>query len=199
MEAADAILLVGANPRWDAPVLNARIRKAWLASGLKVANIGPAVDLTYPAQQLGTDIAVLEQIAGGSHDFAKVLTDAKRPMIVLGSGVLTRKDGAAILKLAAKIAGDTGMIGPAGTPCRRRLERFQHPAHRGIARGRAGPGLPAGSRRPRRGRHRGRRPEGRDRLYISAGRRRDSTWRIWAAPSSSIRAAMAMPAPIMPT
>jgi NADH-quinone oxidoreductase subunit G len=115
VEAADAILLVGANPRWDAPVLNARIRKAWLASGVKIANIGPAVDLTYPAEQLGTDIAVLEQIAGGSHAFAKILTDAKRPMIVLGSGVLARKDGAAIVKLAAKIAGDTGMIGPAGT------------------------------------------------------------------------------------
>jgi NADH-quinone oxidoreductase subunit G len=115
VEAADAILLVGSNPRWDAPVLNARIRKAWLASGLKVANIGPAMELTYPVQQLGTDITVLEQIAGGSHDFAKVLSDAKRPMIVLGSGVLARKDGAAILNLAAKIAGDTGMIGPAGT------------------------------------------------------------------------------------
>jgi len=71
--------------------------------------------LTYPVQQLGTDIGVLEQIANGGHDLAKVLTDAKRPMIVLGSGVLTRKDGAAILKLAAKIAADTGMIGPAGT------------------------------------------------------------------------------------
>src|SRR5471030_2878583 len=116
VEAADAILLVGANPRWDAPVLNARIRKAWLASGVKIANIGPAVDLTYPAQQLGSDIAVLAQIADGSHDFAKVLTAAKRPMIVLGSGALTRKDGAAILQLAAKIAGDTGMIGPAGSP-----------------------------------------------------------------------------------
>src|SRR6266567_2003249 len=115
VEAADAVLLVGANPRWDAPVLNARIRKAWLASGVKVANLGAAVDLTYPVQQLGTDIAVLEQIADGRHDFAKVLTEAKRPMIVLGSGVLTRKDGAAILNLAARIARDTGMIGPAGT------------------------------------------------------------------------------------
>ncbi|HEX4636093.1 MAG TPA: NADH-quinone oxidoreductase subunit NuoG [Rhizomicrobium sp.] len=115
VEAADAILLVGANPRWDAPVLNARIRKAWLAGGVKIASIGPAVNLTYPVQQLGTDIAVLEQIANGSHDFAKLLTDAKRPMIVLGSGVLNRKDGAAILRLAAKIAADTGMIGPAGT------------------------------------------------------------------------------------
>ncbi|HTC84362.1 MAG TPA: NADH-quinone oxidoreductase subunit NuoG [Rhizomicrobium sp.] len=115
VEAADAILLVGANPRWEAPVLNARIRKAWLASGVKIASIGPAVDLTYPVQQLGTDITVLEQIARGNHDVAKVLTDAKRPMIVLGSGVLTRKDGAAVLNLAAKIAADTGMIGPAGS------------------------------------------------------------------------------------
>ena len=115
VEAADAILLVGANPRWDAPVLNARIRKAWLASGVKVANIGPATDLTYPVQQLGADVKALEAIANGSHDFAKVLTDAKRPMIVLGAGAITRADGAAILALAAKIARDTGMIGPAGT------------------------------------------------------------------------------------
>src|ERR1700740_2270599 len=61
VEAADAILLVGTNPRWDAPVLNARMRKAWLAAGVRIANIGPAVDLTYPAEQLGTDVKVLEQ------------------------------------------------------------------------------------------------------------------------------------------
>ena len=115
VEAADAILLVGANPRWDAPVLNARIRKTWLAGPLKVANIGPAVDLTYPVEQLGTDIAVLAAIANGSHPFAKVLKDAKRPMIILGSGLLTRADGAAALSLAARIAGDSGMIGPAGS------------------------------------------------------------------------------------
>jgi NADH-quinone oxidoreductase subunit G len=114
VEAADAILLVGANPRWEAPVLNARIRKAWLAGPLKVANIGPVVDLTYPADQLGTDIAALEAIANGSHAFAKTLKDAKRPMIILGSGALTRGDGAAVLALAAKIARDSGMIGPAG-------------------------------------------------------------------------------------
>ncbi len=115
VEAADAILLVGANPRWDAPVLNARIRKTWLGGPLKVANIGPVADLTYPVEQLGTDIAVLAAIANGSHPFAKVLKDAKRPMIILGSGGSTRADGAAALSLAARIAGDTGMIGPAGS------------------------------------------------------------------------------------
>ena len=115
VDAADAILLVGANPRWDAPVLNARIRKAWLAGPVKVANIGPAVDLTYPVEQLGADISALAAIANGSHAFAKTLKDAKRPMIILGSGALTRRDGAAVLSLAARIAGDTGMIGPAGS------------------------------------------------------------------------------------
>ena len=198
VEAADAILLVGANPRWDAPVLNARIRKAWLASGVKVANIGPAVDLTYPVQQLGTDIAVLEQIAKGSHDFAKILTDAKRPMIVLGSGALTRKDGAAILKLAAKIAGDTGMIGPAGSHAEGGWNGFNilHTAASRVAAldlgflpGTAGATSPESWTAPRRAR---------STLYICWART-NSTSPIWAAPLWSIRAAMAMPAPIMPT
>ncbi len=115
VEAADAILLIGSNPRWEAPVLNARIRKAWLASGVRIANLGPAVDLTYPAEQLGTDVNTLAAIANGTHPFAKVLADARRPMLILGQGALTRDDGAAILALAARIAGDTGMIGPAGS------------------------------------------------------------------------------------
>jgi NADH-quinone oxidoreductase subunit G len=115
VEAADAILLVGCNPRWEAPVLNARIRKTWMNGALKVANIGPAVDLTYPVEQLGSGADVLEALANGSHAFAQVLKDAKRPMIVLGPAALSRHDGAVILRLAARIASDTGMIGPAGS------------------------------------------------------------------------------------
>jgi NADH-quinone oxidoreductase subunit G len=115
VESADAILLVGANPRWEAPVLNARIRKAWVNGPVKIANIGTPVDLTYPVEQLG-GADVLSGIADGSHAFAKVLKDAKRPMIIVGSSTLARADGAAILNLAAKIAGDTGAIGPAGSP-----------------------------------------------------------------------------------
>jgi NADH-quinone oxidoreductase subunit G len=113
VEAADALLLIGVNPRWEAPVLNARIRKAWLA-GLKVANIGEAADLTYNVEQLGS-ADVLSKIADGGHDFAKVLKDAKRPMIIVGPGALMREDGAAILKSAAGIAMDSGVIGPAGS------------------------------------------------------------------------------------
>jgi len=115
VEAADALLLIGCNPRWEAPVLNARIRKSWLNGTLKVANLGPSVDLTYPVDELGSDIATLDVLADGSHSFAQVLRDAKRPMIILGGGALARKDGAAVLYRAAKIASDTGMIGPAGS------------------------------------------------------------------------------------
>lgn len=116
IEAADAILLVGANPRWEAPVLNARIRKTWLAGNVQIAGLGVAMDQTYPVHDLGSDVAALERIANGSHEFAKVLREAKLPAIILGATAVARIDGAAILDLAAKIAADTGMIGPAGGP-----------------------------------------------------------------------------------
>jgi NADH-quinone oxidoreductase subunit G len=116
VEAADAILLIGTNPRWEAPVLNARIRKRWLAGDLRVANVGMACDLAYPVEQLGATVGVLEEIADGTHGFADVLRDAKRPMLILGQGALARDDGAAIQHLAQRIAAATGMIGPAGTP-----------------------------------------------------------------------------------
>jgi NADH-quinone oxidoreductase subunit G len=116
VDAADAILLIGTNPRWEAPVLNARIRKAWLNSRLRIANVGAAYDLTYPVEQFGTSAKLLEEIAVGTHPFARILKDAKRPMLMLGAGAVARSDGAAILKLATRIALETGMIGPAGTP-----------------------------------------------------------------------------------
>jgi len=115
VEAADAILLIGANPRWEAPVLNARIRKTWSGGNVPVAGIGVTMNQTYPVADLGAGIEALEQIANGGHAFAKVLREAKRPMLILGPSAVARGDGARVLKLAAKIAADTGMIGPAGT------------------------------------------------------------------------------------
>jgi NADH-quinone oxidoreductase subunit G len=115
IDAADAILLIGTNPRWEAPVLNARLRKIWLNGKLRVANVGAAHDLTYPVEQLGSDPRVLADIAAGTHPFAQILKDAKRPALILGAGAVTRADGAAILEIAARIASTTGMIGPAST------------------------------------------------------------------------------------
>ncbi|MBV8798966.1 MAG: NADH-quinone oxidoreductase subunit G [Alphaproteobacteria bacterium] len=116
VEFADALLLIGCNPRWEAPVLNARIHKTWLNSAIRIANVGVPYNLTYPVEQLGGSASVLRGIADGSHEFARTLRDAKRPMLILGPGALARTDGAAIINLAARIASDTGMIGPAGSP-----------------------------------------------------------------------------------
>src|SRR5256714_5688082 len=70
IEAADALVLIGTNPRREAPVLNARIRKTWLNGNIRIANIGAAYDLTYPYEQLGESPSVIEQLAAGSHAFA---------------------------------------------------------------------------------------------------------------------------------
>ncbi len=113
VESADLLLLIGTNLRWEAPVLNARVRKSWLFGNLRVANVGTPYALTYPVDQLGASAAVLEAIANGEHPLSQRLKDAQRPMLIVGPGAISRSDGAAILKLAAKIAGDTGMIGPA--------------------------------------------------------------------------------------
>ena len=107
---ADAILIIGANPRIEAPVMNARIRRNHLMNQVAIAHIGPEVDLTYPATHLGDDIAVLDDIVSGKHPFAKTMAKAKKPMIILGMGALTRTDGAAILGRAKAIADATKMV-----------------------------------------------------------------------------------------
>jgi NADH-quinone oxidoreductase subunit G len=110
IEQADALLLIGTNPRWEAPIVNTRIRKAWLNGGLKVGVVGPRVDLTYDTEYLGAGPDTLARIADGSHDFAKVLKDAERPMLIVGMGALARPDGAAVLAAARKVADEAGMI-----------------------------------------------------------------------------------------
>ena len=110
IEEADAILLIGTNPRTEAPLINARIRKRWLAGGLAVAAIGPEADLTYPVAQLGDGPRALAGLLDGSQDFASVLKNAKKPMLIVGQGALARPDGPAILAAAWKLAAETGML-----------------------------------------------------------------------------------------
>jgi NADH-quinone oxidoreductase subunit G len=104
IEDADALLIIGSNPRTEAPVLNARIRKRAIAGGFPVGVIGPKVDLTYRTQHLGDGPSVLRAIADGSHPFAAMLAAAKRPMVLLGRGALARPDGAAVLAAAWTVA-----------------------------------------------------------------------------------------------
>jgi NADH-quinone oxidoreductase subunit G len=108
VEEADALLLIGTNPRVEAAVWNARIRKSWLWGELKVGVIGEAVDLTYDYDHLGAGGDALATVA--SSDFFKVLKDAKRPMVVVGEGALCRADGQAVLDAALKLAQDVGAV-----------------------------------------------------------------------------------------
>ena len=110
IEEADALLIIGSNPRKEAPVLNARIRKAWLNSGLKVGLIGGETDLTYEVDQLGNAPSVLNALHDGSHEFAGILRDAKKPMIIVGQAALARPDGSAILAAAWRLAAEIGAL-----------------------------------------------------------------------------------------
>ena len=91
IETADAILLVGTNPRWEAPLVNTRIRKA-VKSGAKVFLIGPDVDLTYPVERLGNDLSLIA-------DLPKSVTEAfgaaQRPAVIVGGAALKVPGGQA--------------------------------------------------------------------------------------------------------
>ncbi|MCR9254904.1 MAG: NADH-quinone oxidoreductase subunit NuoG [Alphaproteobacteria bacterium] len=110
IEEADAILLVGTNPRWEAPLVNARIRKTWLATDIEVAGIGPRLDLTYDVDWIGAGPQTLQEVVDGKHPFAEVLKAAEKPMIIVGSGALARTDGARVLGAAKKIADSYGLV-----------------------------------------------------------------------------------------
>jgi NADH-quinone oxidoreductase subunit G len=110
LEQADALLIVGSNPRKEAAVLNARIRKRWRTGQLKIGVIGDKADLTYTYDYLGAGSDTLADIAGGKHSFADVLKGAKAPIVLVGAGVIARRDGAAVIAQAAKLASDLGAI-----------------------------------------------------------------------------------------
>jgi NADH-quinone oxidoreductase subunit G len=111
IENADALLIVGSNPRLEAPVVNARIRKRWLHGDFPIAVIGPQAELTYGYDYLGAGPQTLDEIASGKHAFAQILKTAERPMVIVGMGALARSDGAGVMATIRKIAADTGIVG----------------------------------------------------------------------------------------
>ncbi len=97
IEEADFCLLIGTNPRFEASLVNARLRKRHRQGGFKVARVGEPADLTYPVIELGAGGQTLAEIAKGSHEIAKALAQAERPMLILGAAAVTRSDGQALL------------------------------------------------------------------------------------------------------
>ncbi len=110
IEQADALLIVGANPRFEAAILNARIRKRYRRGGFPIGVIGEGGELRYKYDYLGSGPDTLKDIVDGGHAFAEVLAKASKPMIIVGQGALTRTDGAGVLATAAKLAVNVGAI-----------------------------------------------------------------------------------------
>jgi NADH-quinone oxidoreductase subunit G len=97
IEEADFCLLIGTNPRFEASLVNARLRKRHRQGGFTVARVGEPADLTYPVIELGAGGQTLSEIADGSHEIADALSKAERPMLILGAAAVTRSDANAVL------------------------------------------------------------------------------------------------------
>jgi len=104
VDQADAILIVGSNPRHEAPVLNARIRRRWLKGGVRIGVIGPMADLTYRCNHLGAGPETLAQA------WDRPPEGAAKPMMIVGPGAFARPDGVAVLASLAKAALTAGIV-----------------------------------------------------------------------------------------
>ncbi len=104
IEDATSLLIIGSNPRREAPIVNARIRKRWLRGDFKVSLIGETVDLTYAYEYLGAGAETLADLV------KRAGAAGERPMVLVGQGALARGDGAAVLSLAAKAAEVLGAV-----------------------------------------------------------------------------------------
>jgi NADH-quinone oxidoreductase subunit G len=110
IENADAVLIVGANPRVEASLVNVRIRKRWRLAPLPIGLVGEPADLTYDHEYLGAGPETLSDVIAGRHSFAEKLKGAQRPLVIVGQGALSRPDGATILALAAQAAQSFGAV-----------------------------------------------------------------------------------------
>ena len=108
LEEADAILMIGANPRLEAPLVNTRIRKTWIEGNLEIGVIGEAVDLTYSYDHIGTDAGAISVF--DKSKFATIFKKAKNPVIILGAGALARADGAQILRAVGEMAKSYNIV-----------------------------------------------------------------------------------------
>jgi NADH-quinone oxidoreductase subunit G len=104
VEKADLCLLIGANPRINAPVLNSRIGRMVRKKKLKVARVGEIYEQNYRVTELGSSPAILGDILDGKHPFAAELKKALNPIIIIGDSAYSRKDGAALMEAAYEIS-----------------------------------------------------------------------------------------------
>ena len=110
IEDSDFILLVGTNPRLEATILNARIRKTYIKKKLKIYSIGDAGDLTYPYQNIGSNSSIIREITSGSHEISNKIKKAKKPMIIIGDSALHGELGKYVFETFKKFLTDNNLI-----------------------------------------------------------------------------------------
>ncbi|KAL0381111.1 UNVERIFIED_CONTAM: NADH dehydrogenase [ubiquinone] iron-sulfur protein 1, mitochondrial [Sesamum angustifolium] len=112
LEKADVFLLVGTQPRVEAAMVNARIRKTVRATNAKVGYVGPSANLNYDHEHLGIGPETLTELAEGRHPFYSALSNAKNPAIIIGAGIFGRKDKDAIFSVVETIAKKINAVRP---------------------------------------------------------------------------------------
>ncbi|HTO30103.1 MAG TPA: NADH-quinone oxidoreductase subunit NuoG [Pararhizobium sp.] len=110
IENADALLIIGSNPRFEASILNARIRKRFRMANFPIAVIGEQAELRYSYEYLGAGTDSLAELVSGKGKFLSVLKKAERPMILIGQGAISVGNGASVLAAAARLAGAVGAV-----------------------------------------------------------------------------------------
>lgn len=110
IECADVILLVGTNPRYEAPLINSRIYRRFRRGMLSIGYVGPHIELNYPYTHLGAGPHTVSALAQGDHEFCEVLRKARNPMMIVGMGALCRSDSMVLQKVLRDIAESFGFI-----------------------------------------------------------------------------------------
>ena len=98
IENADLIILIGTNPRYEATILNSRIRKAYINNNIKVYSLGDLGNITYPYEILENSTKTIKDIINQKHELSKNINDSKKPMFIIGQSVLKLNSSAYIFE-----------------------------------------------------------------------------------------------------
>ena len=110
IEKSDLILLIGTNPRHEATMLNARIRKAYVKNKVKIYSVGNPGDLTYPFKYIGSKTSIIKDIVSGNHELSNKIKKSKNPIIILGESVLAGRAGQYVFESMKKFLFDNNFI-----------------------------------------------------------------------------------------
>jgi len=110
IEETDFIILIGTNPRLEATILNARIRKSYVKNKIEIHSIGDPGDLTYPYKIIGSNTSLISEIISDNHNISEKIKKSKKPLIIIGESVLSGKAGEYIFESLKKFLSKNNFI-----------------------------------------------------------------------------------------